>query len=113
MKIFRGIGLLALFVLVVGAPLWLSGRTGVAPELMMPEKLVPLLASFLVSTAFVTALYTSFSNDKRLRSNSGKVLVALIWFAAAILVLAVALLLTAVGTQHRVAQAATYGGIII
>lgn len=113
MRLLRGTGLLALFLLGVGAPLWLSGRTGVAPGLMMPEKLVPLLASFLVSTAFVTALYTSFSNDKRLRSNSGKVLVALIWFAVAILVLAVALLLTAVGTQQQIAQGAAYMGIII
>src|SRR3712207_3213288 len=101
MRFFRGAGLIAVIATGVGAPLWLAGRTGVAPELMVPEKLVPLLASFLVSTAFVTALYTSFSNDKRLRSNSGRVLVALIWFSIAILVLAVALLLTAVGTLPR------------
>ncbi|CAN5715385.1 hypothetical protein BH23GEM5_BH23GEM5_02310 [soil metagenome] len=113
MKFLRGISLLLLLVFVVGAPLWLAGRTGVTPELMVLEKLVPLLAAFLVSTAFVTSLYTSFSNDKRLRSTSGKVLVALIWFAVAILLLAVALLLTALGILPRVAETATYAGMIL
>jgi hypothetical protein len=39
--------------------------------------------------------------------------VVLIWFSTAILVLAIALLLTAVGTQQRIAQGAVYTGIII
>jgi hypothetical protein len=83
------IGLVLAVAAIVALPIKLEVFGG---KLSESATIVDLLKVFLPTAALVTALYTLYSKDNRLRANSENVLVSLIVFLFSCILLAIALL---------------------
>ena len=84
--------IVALVVLgIVHWPLAQQIATPTAGPFSNVQTILELLKVFLPTSAFVTALYALYSNDRRLRANSDDVLVALILFLVADILVAFSL----------------------
>ena len=82
--------ILVALLLLLAIPLYFTGLTDV---LAKSENLFSLLRLYLMTCAFIGALWAIYVRDTRLRANSDNVLVTLVGFVFATIILIVSILI--------------------